>query len=126
MDDSNHEITLSSLSELNLSLRQQAVDLVLAIAVMRERADRLSAADHERNREPESASFTETEFGDEVRSLISAGPAKSRTRKLRGRLDGAIADGGPVHRIGRGLNSNPTVIAAASAQMASVQSKIKP
>jgi len=36
--DSNQETTLSSLCELNRSLRQQAVDLVLSIAAMKESA----------------------------------------------------------------------------------------
>jgi hypothetical protein len=35
---SNQETTLSSLCELNRSLRQQAVDLVLSIAAMKESA----------------------------------------------------------------------------------------
>ena len=39
MSNSNQEMTLSSLSELNRSLRQQAVDLVLCIAAMKESAD---------------------------------------------------------------------------------------
>jgi hypothetical protein len=36
--DSNQKMTLSSLCELNRSLRQQAVDLVLSIAAMKESA----------------------------------------------------------------------------------------
>jgi hypothetical protein len=39
---SNQETTLSSLCELNRSLRQQAVDLVLSIAAMKESAGLLS------------------------------------------------------------------------------------
>jgi hypothetical protein len=42
--DSNQEMTLSSLCELNRSLRQQAVDLVLSIAAMKESAGLPSGA----------------------------------------------------------------------------------
>jgi hypothetical protein len=76
--DSNQEMTLSSLCELNRSLRQQAVDLVLSITAMKESAGLLSGANL---RDPTNF---ETEFGSVFRSLRSAGPAKSRTRTLRG------------------------------------------
>ena len=42
VSNSNQEMTLSSLCELNRSLRQQAVDLVLSIAAMKESAGLLS------------------------------------------------------------------------------------
>lgn len=81
MADSNQEMTLSSLCELNHSLRQQAVDLALSIAAMKESIGLPSGA---RLQETSSASLRETEFGSVFRSLRCAGPAKSRTRTLRG------------------------------------------
>jgi hypothetical protein len=44
VSDSNQEMTLSSLCEINRSLRQQAVELVLSIAAMKESAGLLSGA----------------------------------------------------------------------------------
>ncbi len=79
--DSNQEMTLSSLCELNHSLRRQAVDLVLSIVAMKESAGLLSGAHLQ---EMNSASFMETEFQSVLRSLRQAGPANSRTRTLRG------------------------------------------
>ena len=80
MAHSDQEMTLSSLCELNHSLRQQAVDLVLSITAMKESAGLLSGANLQAMN---SANVMETEFGYVFRSLRRAGPAKSRTRTLR-------------------------------------------
>jgi hypothetical protein len=40
--DSNHGAQLAALNEINHSLRQQVIELVLSIAAMREDADSLS------------------------------------------------------------------------------------
>jgi len=76
----SREITISSLSEINRALRQQVVDLVLSIAVLKEDAAIQSAT--KRRKTGAAADQMETAFESASRSLRSAGPVKSKTRDL--------------------------------------------
>jgi hypothetical protein len=77
--DFSHEMTILSLNEINHALRQQAVDLVLSIAALKERAAFQSTT---KRHEIRTEGPIETAFGSVSRSLRSAGPAKSNARTL--------------------------------------------
>jgi hypothetical protein len=77
--DFSHEMTILSLNEINHALRQQAVDLVLSIAALKESAAVQPAT---KRHETSTAGPTETAFESVSRSLRSAGSAKGKTRTL--------------------------------------------
>jgi hypothetical protein len=75
-------MTLSSLCELNRSLRQQAVDLVLSIVAMKESASLLAGSTSARDESCKPSGRRKwicVPFAE-----LRAGPAKGRTRTLRG------------------------------------------
>jgi hypothetical protein len=69
--NSSHDANLAALSDINHSLRQQVIELVLTIAAMRENADLPSATI------PLERQIVESSNCD-ARSARSAGPMKSK------------------------------------------------
>lgn len=78
--DSNHDAQLAALSEINHSLRQQVIELVLSIAAMRKDADMLSGTI---SGEVRTANCGRAKTTRAFRSTKSADTKSADTMKMR-------------------------------------------